>query len=325
MLFSADEVRLRFEDYLQSLDYSHEPDTLYEPVRYVLSAGGKRIRPVLLLLASNMFTDELGDSFRAAAGMEILHNFTLLHDDLMDNAEMRRGKPTVHKRWNASTAVLSGDVMFMIACRYLSDIKERHRKQVMDLALDTFIGICDGQQYDMDFENRDDVSTDEYIEMIRLKTSILLAASLKTGALLGDASESDASSLYRFGEKVGLAFQLQDDLLDVYGDPAVFGKKIGGDILCNKKTYLYITARAKADAVAHSELDRWALYDGSDSQSKIDGVRAVYDALHVREQSESLIGSLFDESMEILDEVSVSPDRKIILREYVNSLMKRGK
>ena len=310
---------------MQSLDYSHEPDTLYEPVRYTLSSGGKRIRPVLLLLATNIFSEEIDKSFTAAAGMEIFHNFTLLHDDLMDNADMRRGMPTVHKRWSRNTAILSGDVMSMIACRYLSDIEDDCRKQVMDLALDTYIAICDGQQYDMDFEDRNDVTSDEYIEMIRLKTSILLAACLKAGALLGGAPESDASLLYRFGEKVGLAFQLQDDLLDVYGDPAVFGKKTGGDILCNKKTYLYISARARADAAMHEELDRWARYDGPDPQSKIDGVKAVYDALRVREQSERLIGELFAESMVILDEVSAPADRKTVLREYVNSLMNRGK
>lgn len=325
MLYSPDEIRERFETFFQSLDYSHEPDTLYEPVRYILSPGGKRIRPVLLLLATGMFSDEMENSLRAAAGIEILHNFSLLHDDLMDNADMRRGIPTVHKRWNRNSAILAGDVMSMIAPRYLSDIEGKNRKQVMDLVLDTFIGVFDGQQYDMDFETRNDVTSEEYIEMIRLKTSIVLAACLKAGALLGGASESDASLLYRFGEKVGLAFQLQDDLLDVYGDPAVFGKKIGGDILCNKKTYLYISARARANAAMHEELDRWALYDGPDPQSKIDGVKAVYDALRVREQSESLIGALFAEAMAVLGEVSAPAERKTVLKEYVNSLMNRGK
>ena len=325
MLYSPDEIRERFETFFQSLDYSPEPDTLYEPVRYILSPGGKRIRPVLLLLATGMFSDEMENSLRAAAGIEILHNFSLLHDDLMDNADMRRGIPTVHKRWNRNSAILAGDVMSMIAPRYLSDIEGENRKQVMDLVLDTFIGVFDGQQYDMDFETRNDVTSEEYIEMIRLKTSIVLAACLKAGALLGGASESDASLLYRFGEKVGLAFQLQDDLLDVYGDPAVFGKKIGGDILCNKKTYLYISARACANAAMHEELDRWALYDGPDPQSKIDGVKAVYDALRVREQSESLIGALFAEAMAVLGEVSAPAERKTVLKEYVNSLMNRGK
>lgn len=324
-MYKADEIGRRFEDFLQNLSYSHDPDSLYEPVRYVLSAGGKRIRPVLLLIASNIYSDDIEPSFRVAAAMEILHNFTLLHDDLMDNADMRRGKPTVHKRWDSNTAILSGDVMLMIACRYLSDIEDKYRKTIMDIALDTFIGICDGQQYDMDFEHRNDVTADEYLEMIRLKTSILLAACLQAGSIMGGAKTADSSLLYRFGEKVGLAFQLQDDLLDVYGDPAVFGKKIGGDILCNKKTYLYITARARADAAAHRELDRWAVYDGSDPQSKIDGVKAVYDTLHVREQSENLISSLFTESMEILDDVSAPSERKIVLKEYVNSLMNRGK
>ena len=177
----------------------------------------------------------------------------------------------------------------------------------------------------MDFENRNDVTTEEYIEMIRLKTSIVIAACLKAGALMGEASELDASLLYRFGEKIGLAFQLQDDLLDVYGDPVVFGKKIGGDILCNKKTYLYLSARACANAALHEELDRWGLYAGPDPQSKIDGVKAVYDALGVKEQSERLIGELFAEAMGVLDAVGAPTERKTILKKYVNSMMNRGK
>ncbi len=325
MLYSPDEIRERFETFFQSLDYSHEPETLYEPVRYILSPGGKRIRPVLLLLATNIFSDEIDDSLLAAAGIEILHNFSLIHDDLMDNADMRRGIPTVHKRWNRNAAILAGDVMPMIACRFLSDIECTRRKQIMDLVLETFIGVCDGQQYDMDFENRNDVTTEEYIEMIRLKTSIVIAACLKAGALMGEASELDASLLYRFGEKIGLAFQLQDDLLDVYGDPVVFGKKIGGDILCNKKTYLYLSARACANAALHEELDRWGLYAGPDPQSKIDGVKAVYDALGVKEQSERLIGELFAEAMGVLDAVGAPTERKTILKKYVNSMMNRGK
>ena len=237
---TSQQIQECFESYLQSLDYSRKPDNLYAPVRYVLSLGGKRIRPTLLIMAYNMYADDIENVFSTAAGMEIFHNFTLLHDDLMDRADMRRGKPTVHKKWNDNTAVLSGDGMLVLAYRYLSLRPASDIKKVLDIANETFTGIMEGQQYDMEFETRDDVTEAEYLEMIRLKTSVLLAACVQMGAVIGGATDEDARRLYDFGEKIGLAFQLQDDLLDVYGDPLVFGKKIGGDILCNKKTYLYI-------------------------------------------------------------------------------------
>ena len=290
---SVHQIQESFERYLQALDYSRKPDELYAPVRYVLSLGGKRIRPTFLIMAYNMYADDLERVFATAAGMEIFHNFTLLHDDLMDKADMRRGKPTVHKKWDENTAILSGDGMLVLAYRYLTQTNNKDLKRILDIANETFTGIMEGQQYDMEFETRDDVTEAEYIEMIRLKTSVLLAACVQMGAVLGGASDKDAALLYEFGEKVGLAFQLQDDLLDVYGDPAVFGKKIGGDILCNKKTYLYINAYLLANATQKAELDRWAAYDGDDPESKIAAVRAIYDEVCVRELSEKLIRSYF--------------------------------
>jgi geranylgeranyl diphosphate synthase type II len=236
---------------------------------------------------------------------------------------MRRGRPTVHKKWNENVAILSGDGMLVLAYRYLSMTSGPELKRILDLANETFTGIMEGQQYDMEFETRDDVTEQEYIEMIRLKTSVLLAACAQMGAVLGGASETDSRLLYEFGEKVGLAFQLQDDLLDVYGDPAVFGKKIGGDILCNKKTYLYINAYNLADDGMRSELDRWAAYDGDDPESKIAAVRSIYDAVKVRSLSEKLIASLFDEAILKLDAVSLPASRKSLLREYAGSLLNR--
>lgn len=320
---SAKQIQDCFESYLQGLDYSRQPDELYAPVRYVLSLGGKRIRPTFLIMAYNMYADEIENVFSVAAGMEIFHNFTLLHDDLMDRADMRRGKATVHKKWNDNTAILSGDGMLVLAYRYLALTRGDDLRKVLDLANETFTGIMEGQQYDMEFETRDDVTEDEYIEMIRLKTSVLLAACVQMGAMLGGASDSDSRLLYEFGEKIGLAFQLQDDLLDVYGDPAVFGKKIGGDILCNKKTYLYINAYRLADAEQKKELDRWAVYDGNDPDSKIAAVRFIYDAVGVKALSEKLIGSLFDEAMAKLDAVNLPVGRKSVLREYAGSLLNR--
>lgn len=320
---SVEQIQESFETYLQSLDFSREPDELYAPIRYVLSLGGKRIRPTFLIMAYNMYADDIEVVFNIAAGMEIFHNFTLLHDDLMDKADMRRGKATVHRKWNENTAILSGDGMLVLAYRYLVKASDKNLKRILDIANETFTGIMEGQQYDMDFESRDDVTETEYIEMIRLKTSVLLAACAQMGALLGGASDSDAKLMYEFGERVGLAFQLQDDLLDVYGDSAVFGKKIGGDILCNKKTYLYINAYRLADRSQREELDRWAAYDGDDPQSKIDGVRAIYDAVGVKQMSEKLIRSYFDEALKKLDDVHLPEPRKQALKEYAGSLMNR--
>ena len=320
---TSQQIQESFERYLQALDYSREPDNLYAPVRYVLSLGGKRIRPTFLIMAYNMYADDVESVFNTAAGMEIFHNFTLLHDDLMDRADMRRGKPTVHKKWNDNTAILSGDGMLVLAYRYLAETPSDKLKKILDIANETFTGIMEGQQYDMEFETRGDVTEAEYIEMRRLKTSVLLAACVQMGAVLGGATPQDAHLLYEFGEKVGLAFQLQDDLLDVYGDPAVFGKKIGGDILCNKKTYLYINAYLLADDRQRAELDRWAAYDGADPDAKIAAVRAIYDAVGVRALSENLIHSYFAQALARLDSVTLPESRKQALREYASSLMNR--
>ncbi len=323
LMISANQIQQTFEEYLQNLDYSHNPDNLYAPIRYVLSLGGKRIRPTLLVLAYNMYAEDVKSVYDVAVGMEVFHNFTLLHDDVMDNAEMRRGSLTVHKKWNENTAILSGDGMFVLAYQYLAKCNPIYLKQVLDLANDTFIGITDGQQFDMDFETRSDVSESEYIEMIRLKTSILLAACLKMGALLGGASEQDASLLYSFGEKLGLAFQLQDDLLDVYGDAKVFGKRIGGDIVCNKKTYMYINTCLLASEEEKGVLAKWAQYEGDDVDAKIEAVKAVYDSVGIKSKAEAKIEELFNEAMSLLNKVSVSEDRKNVLREYALGLMNR--
>ena len=238
MLQSFSQLLEKVNAHIDTLDYAHEPMHLYEPVKYILSLGGKRIRPAMMLMAYNMYRDNVEAILDPALALEMYHNFTLLHDDLMDNADMRRGNPTVHNRWNANTAILSGDVMISLADVYMSRVDDAYFREVMATFHRTSIEIAEGQQYDMDFETRDDVTEAEYIEMIRLKTSVLLACALKIGAVLGGASKEDAELLYRLGESIGLAFQLRDDYLDVYGDPKVFGKKIGGDILCNKKTYL---------------------------------------------------------------------------------------
>ena len=243
---SADILTL-VNNYLDNIPYTRKPETLYEPIRYVLSLGGKRIRPVLMLMSYNLYKDDADTILPTACGLETYHNYTLLHDDLMDNADMRRGHATVHKKWDANTAILSGDSMLVLSYQRIAQCAPQYLPQILDLFTTTALEIGEGQQYDMEFETRDDVCEAEYIEMIRLKTSVLLACAMKMGAIQAGASAADQDALYRYGESLGLAFQLQDDYLDVYGDPSVFGKNIGGDITSNKKTFMLINALLRAE------------------------------------------------------------------------------
>ena len=309
--------------HIESLDYAHEPMNLYEPVKYILSLGGKRIRPAMMLMAYNMYRDDVERILDPALALEIYHNFTLLHDDLMDHADVRRGKPTVHKRWDANTAILSGDVMLSLADVYMSHVDDDCYREVMSTFHKTSIEIAEGQQYDMDFETRSDVSEVEYIEMIRLKTSVLLACALKIGAVLGGASKEDAAHLYRLGECIGLAFQLRDDYLDVYGDPKVFGKKIGGDILCNKKTYLYINALRLADKEQRAVLDYWASATDIDPEAKIAAVTDVYNKVGLPEMSRAIEEHYYGLAKAELELLSVPEEQKMVLRQFMAMLMQR--
>lgn len=304
--------------YLSRVTDGRRPAGLYEPIRYVLSMGGKRIRPTLMLMAYSMYRDDPETIIPTAAALEIYHNYTLLHDDLMDKASMRRGHDTVHVRWNDNTAILSGDSMLVMAY-------ERMDPRVMQLFTRTALEIGEGQQYDMDFEQRDDVSEEEYIEMIRLKTSVLLACALKMGAVLAGAPEADAEALYTFGEKMGLAFQLQDDYLDVYGDPKTFGKNIGGDILSNKKTYMLINALNRAQGSMRDELQMWLKAKDFDPKAKIAAVTEIYNKLGIDRMAKDKINSYFSESRNYLDRLSVSDDRRAELRAYTEAMMKREK
>ena len=309
--------------HIETLDYAHEPMNLYEPVKYILSLGGKRIRPAMMLMAYNMYRDDVERILDPALALEIYHNFTLLHDDLMDNADVRRGKPTVHKRWNANTAILSGDVMITLADVYMSRVDDAYFREVMATFHRTSIEIAEGQQYDMDFETRTDVTEAEYIEMIRLKTSVLLACALKIGAVLGGASKEDAAHLYRLGECIGLAFQLRDDYLDVYGDPKVFGKKIGGDILCNKKTYLYINALRLADKEQREVLDYWATAADINPDEKIAAVTDIYNKVGLPEMSRAIEEHYYSLAKAEFEMLSVSEEKKQVLREFMAALMER--
>ena len=324
-MHTSDQILKLVNDTLDNLAYDRKPASLYEPIRYVLSLGGKRIRPVLMLLAYNLFKDDPESIIMPACGLETYHNYTLLHDDLMDNADLRRGHETVHRRWDANTAILSGDSMLVLAYQRIAQCDKAKLAEVLALFTETALEIGEGQQYDMDFEHRNDVAEEEYIEMIRLKTSVLLACALKIGAVLGGASAEDADNLYRFGEQIGLAFQLQDDYLDVYGDTKVFGKAIGGDITSNKKTFMLINAFNRADAETRAELERWTTATEFDPAEKIAAVTEIYNRLGINKLAEQRIKEYFEQSRQHLDEFSVSDDRKAVLREYTERMMNRKK
>lgn len=324
-MYTSKEILDIVSRYIDNLPYDRKPQSLYEPIKYVLSAGGKRIRPSFVLMAYNLFKDDVETALPAAAALETYHNYTLLHDDLMDNADVRRGRPTVHKKWNANTAILSGDTMLSLAYLHLANCKTENLKAALDLFTVTALEVSEGQQYDMEFETRTDVKEEEYIEMIRLKTSVLLACALKMGALLAGASAEDAELIYKFGEKVGLAFQLQDDYLDVYGDPVVFGKAIGGDITSNKKTYMLINAWNRSEGETRSELNHWLGVSEFDREEKIKAVTNIYNKLGIDKLAEAKIKECFDESRKYLDAISVADERKQVLREYTEKMMNRKK
>ena len=319
MMFTADELLKTINGFLEHLPYDREPKSLYEPVRYALSMGGKRIRPTLMLMAYNLFKDDPERILMQAVGLETYHNYTLLHDDLMDNADLRRGHETVHKRWNANTAILSGDSMLVLSYQRMAD----KLKPVLDTFTETALEIGEGQQYDMEFETRDDVEEREYIEMIRLKTSVLLACALKIGAIMADAPKADADNLYKFGEQIGLAFQLQDDYLDVYGDSKVFGKEIGGDITSNKKTFMLINAFNHANAKQREELQQWIMASTFDRKEKVTAVTRLYNEIGVDKMAQDRIAYYFEQSRKYLDAVQVAPERKEELRLYAQRMMKR--
>ena len=322
-MYTSHQILRQVNDYIDHLPYERKPETLYEPIRYVLSLGGKRIRPVLMLLAYNLYKDDPFTILPSACALETYHNYTLLHDDLMDNADLRRGHQTVHKRWDANTAILSGDSMLVLAYERMAQCRPDKLKPVLELFTETALEIGEGQQYDMDFERRQDVTEEEYIEMIRLKTSVLLACAMKMGAILADAPEADARRLYDYGEKFGLAFQLQDDFLDVYGDTKVFGKAIGGDILCNKKTYMLINAFNLATPAQRDELLRWLDCGHENPKEKIAAVTALYNEIGIDRLAKEKIRYYFEESKKVLASVEVPEERKAQLIAYTDEMMQR--
>ena len=321
--YTASQLLDKINAYLEQMPYMRPPKGLYEPIAYELSLGGKRIRPVLMLMAYNIYKEDVERILPQAAGLETYHNHTLLHDDVMDKADMRRNKPTVHNVWNDNTAILSGDAMLILAYRLMAEGLTDQLAEVMHIFTETTMEICEGQQWDMEFESRMDVKVDEYIEMIRLKTSVLLAAALKIGACLAGAPTEEAQKLYDFGVKMGLAFQLQDDWLDVYGDPKVFGKNIGEDILCNKKTYMLITALEQADEDQRKELERWLTATDFIPAEKISAVTALYNNIGVGKRCEEMVEAYYSDGLAVLDSIALPEERKQALKDFACSLMNR--
>lgn len=324
-MYTSNELLEIVNQYLNSLSYERKPESLYEPIKYVLDLGGKRIRPILMLLSYNLYKDNPKDILSSACALETYHNYTLLHDDLMDEAPLRRGQQTVHKKWNANQAILSGDSMLVLAYERLAKCDTKHLETILHLFIETALQIGEGQQYDMEFEMRNDVTIEEYIEMIRLKTSVLLACATKMGAILADANKEDAENLYKFGEQIGLAFQLQDDYLDVYGDSKVFGKKIGGDITSNKKTYMLITAFNQANTVQRAELEKWINKSDFDTEEKIAAVTRLYNEIGIDKLAKEKMDFYYEQGKKFLDTVKIPNERKEALAEYAAKMMKRQK
>jgi len=323
-MYTYEEFSKLINQYISEQKYARSPQSLYDPIVYDLSLGGKRVRPILMLMAANLYKKEIHTFLSTALAMEICHNFTLLHDDLMDQSERRRGKPTVYKKWSANAAILSGDAMLVLAYKYLAMTKSEKKNEIFDVFSDAILEVCEGQQFDMDYEHRDDVSEEEYITMIRLKTSVLLAASLKIGALLGGASAKDASALYNFGIQIGLSFQLMDDYLDVYGDPQVFGKNLGGDILCNKKTYLLIKALEMADADTKLQLIGWINRDVFVNTEKIIAVTELYNKIGVKEFCLEKMKEYYNNGLQYLEKVSLPAEQKCELKNLSERLLNRN-
>ena len=310
---------------IENLPYPAQPAHLYEPISYTMALGGKRIRPVLVLMACEAVGGDIEKAIMPAVGLEMYHNFTLLHDDVMDKADIRRGKPTVHVKWDDNTAILSGDAMLTMATQLIARADAAVMPQVMELFNRTAMEIYEGQQYDMDFESRGDVTVEEYIAMIRLKTSVLLGCACKMGALIGGADEATAQRFYEIGENLGLAFELQDDMLDVWGDEATFGKAIGGDIMNNKKTFLLINACQRATDDNRIELALWLNTENASRAVKVPAVTAIYERLGLKELSEAEIAKYNDKAMAAVFETAVDEPAKKAFIDLISRLVKRDR
>jgi geranylgeranyl diphosphate synthase type II len=320
-MHSPSELQYLLEEAIPQIKYPAHPVNLYEPIRYIMSLGGKRIRPVMVLMATELFTNEIHKAMDVALAIETFHNFTLVHDDIMDNAPLRRGKQTVHEKWGTNNAILSGDVMMVESNKHLSKVDVSLLKPVLDTFNATAQGVCEGQQLDMEFEQRNDVRIEEYLEMIRLKTAVLLGGAMKLGAIVGGATPEDAQLLYEFGENLGVAFQLQDDILDVYGNPALFGKQIGGDIIANKKTFLHLKTLAVAEGSEVAEL----VSVDADQQVKVKQVTNIYNKYQIKEIATAEMERYLSKANQALADLAVADEKKENFRNLVQQILEREK
>ncbi len=309
---------------IREQQFPSTPEELYAPIEYVMSQGGKRLRPMLTLLACDMFGGKTEDALYPALAIEVFHNFTLVHDDIMDKAPLRRGKETVYKKWNSDIAILSGDTMFAMAYQYAVRTQSAFIPDILDVFSKAAIEVCEGQQYDMNFEQQDDVSIEDYIRMITLKTAVLLAASLKIGAIIASADKKSVQEIYNFGIALGIAFQLQDDFLDVYGDESTFGKKNGGDIVANKKTFLYLKAMTFADKDKARQLHQLYLDKGMNPQEKIEKVTAIFNQLEIEKSVKSTIDWYYQQAMSHLDHCTAPESRITLMKGFADQLYQRN-
>ncbi|MCK8140650.1 polyprenyl synthetase family protein [Flavobacterium sp. I-SCBP12n] len=310
-------------DYLQSQYESKEPKNLYEPIHYILDLGGKRIRPVLTLMAAEVFDTDYKKALPAALAVEVFHNFSLVHDDIMDDAPLRRGQETVHEKWDLNTGILSGDAMLILAYQYFEQYEPVVFRDLAKLFSKTALEVCEGQQWDVDFESRNDVTIPEYLKMIQYKTAVLVAAAMKMGAIIAETSEENANLIYDFGLNLGLAFQLQDDYLDAFGNPETFGKQVGGDIIENKKTYLYLKAMAFSNEEDAAELSRLFSIHPEDSSDKIAVVKALFNTSGVSQSTQDAIHDFTFKAFQTLDKMNISADKKEMLKAFGENLMGR--
>ncbi len=324
-MYSLEQAQDLISEAVKNLKFTNEPVELYEPIHYVFSTGGKRIRPVMTIMSANLFTEDIEKAIKPALGLEIFHNFTLLHDDIMDEADVRRNAPTVHKKWNQNIAILSGDVMAILAYEYITSCRHEKLPDVIRVFNTTARQVCEGQQYDMNYETKNQVSVDDYLKMIEMKTSVLLAGCMEIGAIIGGAGERDAKLLSAFGRDIGMAFQIQDDLLDTYGNQEVFGKEIGGDIVSNKKTYLLIKAIENADSKQREALLKLFSLKTGNAEEKIRATKEIFNEMKIKDLTWELALKYFEDASKNLEKVNVPDEKKKGLRHMADLLLSREK
>ncbi|MDF4201689.1 polyprenyl synthetase family protein [Maribacter sp. SA7] len=322
-MHTIEEYRDEFIAYLDSKKITKEPRNLYEPITYILGLGGKRLRPVLVLMTAEIFKSDFKNALDAALAIEVFHNFSLVHDDIMDDAPVRRGQTTVHEKWDVNTGILSGDAMLIMAYQLFENYEPNVFRDLAKLFSKTALEVCEGQQYDVDFETRDDVMLPEYLKMIEYKTAVLVAAALKMGAIVAGAPEAAQEQMYNFGLNLGIAFQLQDDYLDVFGDPETFGKQVGGDIIENKKTYLYLKALNSGSEVMTKELEHLYSIQPKEADAKVKAVRSIFEKTEADKATKIAISDYTAKAFEVLDEMDVEEENKTLLREFGENLMNR--